>query len=277
MVSHRLWHAGLALIREKAPAHTHGDYVNFDQLVYGSRGSHDSARPQLADMHARLLAIAYDPQWAERLRRRLTAELTSVVVHCPWLIDLGSTQSLGAASLLVLESLLPEAKKAAQRQAEAGERQRITDTDESSSLKGELRTTLGAIRDAGNASLLTAAACARLRAALDRYFALLARIRSSGRIDLPWQEIRKSAARAERAAGQMVLLVDTLAEQRAEIAGWMSREVLVFFALAMVLLPIFFGRQAAYLVSAIAGVLLVWRVTPCYSIMRRIRELACKL
>lgn len=177
----------------------------------------------------------------------------------------------------MLESLLPEAKKAAQRQAEAGERQRITDTDESSSRKGELRTTLGAIRDAGNASLLTAAACARLRVALDRYFALLARIRSSGRIDLPWQEIRKSAARAERAAGQMVLLVDTLAEQRAEIAGWMSKEVLVFFALATVLLPIFFGRQAAYLVSAIAGALLVWRVASCYSIMRRIRELARKL
>jgi hypothetical protein len=65
MVSHRLWHAGLALIREKVPAHAHGEYVNFDQLVYGSR---ESVRPQVPDMHARLLAIAYDPQWAERLR-----------------------------------------------------------------------------------------------------------------------------------------------------------------------------------------------------------------
>ncbi len=268
------WDEGLALIKAKAPARGPGEYVNFDQLVYGK---HDWDRPKMADMHARLLAIAYDPQWAERLRQRLSAEMAGLVAHCPWLVDLGDTQSLDAAALLVLESLMPEAKKAAERQSKAEDGQRENENRESAAVKGELQAALAAIRGAAESSMPIPLDCAELRASLDLYFILLARIKASGRSDLEWQEIRRAAIRPERVATQMLALNDELAEHRAENAGWLSPPALGFAALLMILLPAFLGRQIVYLLGAIAAGLLTWRLQPSFSMMRRIKELADRL
>ncbi len=268
------WDAGLALIKEKAPARGPDDYVNYDLLVYGAS---EPDRPAMAAMHARLLAIAYDPQWAERLRKRLTAELASLMVYCPWLGELGDPRSMGAAALLVLESLLPEARKVAERQVQSNARQREAKADECAALRAEFQIVIAALRAAARDSLFMPGACSALGASLDRYFDLIARIKASGRADLAWQEIRKTAVRVETAAGQLRLLADTLAEQHAANAGWLSLPVLGFSVLAMLLLPALLGPRIFYLLTALVVGIAVWRLAPAFSMMRRIRELADRL
>lgn len=264
------WDAALALIKAKMPARGPGDYVNVDQLLYGNSGQQP---PPIAAMHPRLLAIAYDARWSERLRQRLAAELTGLIVDCPWLTELGDPGTMGAASLLVVEALLPEAKKIVERQLEANQRKRESEADECSALKAELARTIAAIRTAAD-SLLMPNACSELSAGLDRYFDLSARIRASGRVDLRWQELRRAVSRTEARANQLRRLVDALAAHRSENTGWLSPQVLGFFLLAMLLLPMFLGPRIDYVVLLIGLAIVLWRVVPGFSMMRRIRALA---
>lgn len=264
------WDAGLALIKAKAPARGPGEYANYDLLVYGNSDPHP---PSIAAMHPRLLAISYDARWSERLRQRLSAELAGLIVYCPWLADLGTPDTMDAASLLVLESLLPESKKVVERQIKANQRLRESEADECVELKAQLSAAAASIRGAGD-SMLMPNACIELKTSIDRYLDLIARIRASGRADLPWQELRKAATRTEARANQLRLLADTLAAHRAENAGWLSPQVLGFFAMAMILLPMFFGLKIDILLMTLVAALAVWRLVPDFSMMRRIRELA---
>lgn len=268
------WNDGHKKIKAKAPARGPEEFVNYDQLVYGNS---EPACPSMSGMHARLLAMAYDAQWSERLRKRLTAELAGLMVYCPWFAELGDTHTMNAASLLVLESLLPEARKVAERQVKANQRKRETDISDCQEIKLEVSTAVAAIRDAAKTSMMLPGAASDLRTAIDRYFELLARIRASGRADQEWLDMKKSAGRAERVASQLLLLVDGLAERRAVNAGWFSTQVFVFFALAMFLLPIIFGNGIDYWLMAIASGLAAWRLLPSYSMMRQIKELAKRI
>src|SRR5262249_51951512 len=115
------WKARLAFLQQKRAAGDPNEVVLIDDLLYGKR---DPDPPPLLALQPRLLALAYDPAWSERLRKRIVAELASLVVHCPWLAELGDPQTLDPASLLVLESLLPEARTAVERQIKADARKR---------------------------------------------------------------------------------------------------------------------------------------------------------
>jgi tRNA A-37 threonylcarbamoyl transferase component Bud32 len=268
------WDDGMALLRQQAARPEPGTYADVHQLLYGKS---DPDRPALAGMHARLLAIAYDPQWAERLRRRLLAELAGLLVYCPWLGQLGDPLTLAPAPLLVLEALLPQARKLAEQQQLAEARLREADAAECAALNTELQAVLAALRHAARASLLLPAACATLAAELERYFDLVAKIRASGRSDLPWQELRAAAARRKTVAAQMREAVHSLAEQRAENAGWLSQQVLIFVVLAMLLLPMIFGRSTLGWLSALLAGVAAWRLLPVYSQTRKIRGLASRL
>lgn len=266
------WHAGHALIKGKAPKRGPDEFVDFDQAVYG----HDEPDcPSISSMHARLLAIAFDAQWSERLRKRLNAELAGLMVYCPWFAELGDTNGMSAAGLLVLESLLPEARKVADRQIKANARQQEAQASDFQTTKQELSTTIHAIRAAAKRNLLLqSSASDELRAELDHYFEVLARIKASGRSDLGWQDLKKSASRVERVALQLTSLLDALAERRAVNAGWFRAEVVVFAILAMLFLPILFGRVFNYWPMAVTVAVVAWRVLPLLTMARRIRALA---
>jgi serine/threonine protein kinase len=268
------WNAGLALIKAKAPARSADEYVNYDQLLYGNGGP---ASPAMSTMHARLLAMAYDAQWSERLRKRLTADLTGLMVYCPWFAELGDTQTMSPSSLLVLESLLPEARNVADRQIKANDRQRESESNDCKATKQDVSAVISAIRTAARSNMMIATGPDNLRTELDRYFDLLAGIKASGRSDLEWQAVKKSVVRSEKVAAQLQLLIDTLTEWRAINAGWMSAPVLGFAALAMIFLPIFFSRAAIYFLWGAIGAVIAWRIVSTYSITRRIKEVAARL
>ena len=69
----------------------------------------------------------------------------------------------------------------------------------------------------------------------------------------------------------------SLAEQRAENAGWMNQQVLGFVVLTLLLLPMIFGRSTLGWLSALLACVAAWRLLPFHSLTRRIRELASRL
>ena len=270
------WQQGLARIREQggtAAAQQNG-YVDVHQLLYGKS---EPDRPALSGMHARLLAVAYDAVWGQRLRSRLTAELAHLTLDSPWLADLGNPQTMETSDLLVLESLLPEARKAAQLQIEANARKEEEQASECAAMAVEFQLLIAQVHSAGRASLMMPAACSHLAACLDSYFDLVARISASGRADLQWQSMRKAAVRAKPVANQLRQKVDELLERRAADAGWFSREVAIFAGLVLLLAPIFLAPNIRYLLLAGALAVACWRLGPTYFLMRDIRELAGRL
>ena len=240
-------------------------------------GKSEPDRPSLATMHARLLALAYDDSWSERLRQRLTAELGGLMVYCPWLAELGEPATLDPAALLVLESLLPQARELADRQIKADARQRQQQADECAALGAELQIAVAGVRGAARASMMLPTACSDLRACLDHYDEFIARIRATGRTDAPWLELCKAAGRPKTATSQLSRLVDALAERRAVNTGWLSLPMLGFAALALVLIPAILGPRAFYWLLAAALALLAWRLLPDYFMMREIRRWGDKL
>ncbi len=270
------WEQGMARIKAKAPAATpsQNDYPDVHQLLYGKS---DPDRPALSNMHARLLAVAYDAVWAQRLRSRLSADLTTLTLHCPWLGELGDPQSMASADLLVLESLLPEARKLAQRQLQAKARALETLSDECKAMGLEFQNVLAQIQAAGRASLIAPSGGADLAACIERYFDLVARIVASGRSDLPWQQMSKSVARAKALLTQLRGKVEQLIEHRARNVGWLSRDVAIFVVLAVLFVPLFLPPSLRYLPIALALAVAAWRLLPMMFLMREIRELAGKL
>ncbi len=268
------WDAGLALIKAKRPPPAPHEYVNFDDVMYGKIGP---GRPAPATMHARLLAIAYDAQWAERLRKRLLAELTSVAVHCPWISGLGDPRTMDAASLLVLESLLPEARKEVERHHRAQERQREEDARECEEVSAEAREIRRQLRKNSRISIFAPETCDLLRADLRRYADLIERVRGSGRLDAAWQETRRNVLLAEKPTSKMMMLVDVFTERQEVNAGWMSLQVLFFSILLMSFLSRFFGTGATMLMVAVIVGVAAWRLVPNFLMMRKIRELAEEL
>jgi tRNA A-37 threonylcarbamoyl transferase component Bud32 len=259
--------AGLALINAKAPERDRDEIVNFDQLVFGEQ-SH--ALPAFDKMHARLLAIAYDAQWAERLRKRLVAELAELTVYCPWFADLDDTQRAGPAALLVLEALLPEARKIRDRQIKFTERQRESAVNELQSLKHALSLAGHALRATAKGGLIMGESRDALRLQLQEYFSLLAQVKESERSDIDWQTLKKSAARNEAIARQMSLSLDRLAERLAVDAGWFSPPMIGLTLLVSLALPFAFKSRLAYFPLVASLVIAAWRISSTLTLARKI-------
>ncbi len=268
------WAEGVAVINAKAPARGPDEIVNFDQLVYGNGGSTITAP---SNMHARLLACAYDGQWTERLRARLVAELTGLAVYCPWFTELGDPQTVAPSELLMLEALLPEARKVRDRQIKSQERRHESAQSEVQALKRELAAMTLALRRAAGGSLMLTDSIAALRQQVDHYFDIIARIKSAQSADAGWQALNKSAQRNENIARQLSSLVDRLVQKRAVNAGWSSSPFLGFALLALMALPAFLIGPEVYFAWAACAGLVVWRLAPVYMITRKINHLAARL
>jgi tRNA A-37 threonylcarbamoyl transferase component Bud32 len=252
-----VWAAGQETINSRAPARGPDEVVNFDQLVYGNNRL---SIPAPADMHARLLA-----------------ELAQLTAYCPWFEELGDPRTMDAPDLLVLEALLPEARKVRDRMQKSKERAQEASHSELQSLRQDLTASAQALRTAARGNLMLADAVDAVRTQIDTYIGLVVQIKSSQRADPDWQAAKKLAARNEPAIKQLSELTDHLAERQAANAGWFGIETLGFVAAASIVLPVLLKSQPVYLLAAACAGLLAWRIVPVYWMMRKINRLAEKL
>jgi len=263
------WRDKLEVIAAKSAARDPDAVVDFDEVMYGRSGMR---RPGLIDMHARFLAMSYDSSWAERLRKRVLAELLGLAAKCDWINDLGDPLQMDASSLLVVEALLPEARKSVEHQLKKAERRQQEVEKEHADLRNEVRTVITSIRDIAANRLATPAVCNELRERLDEYFALAGKIRASPRIDASWQEIKKQMQRTQVVANILLERVARLRERRAVTSGWLSPQSAAFAALSLLFLPIFIPGIRIWLFAGIIGIV-VWRLLPDFLAMKSIREL----
>jgi len=266
----RAWTERLAFLKTRTESNS-DEVAKWDDLVYGKSGPQ---RPAMRSLHPRLLAIAYDAAWSERLRKRILAELSGLIVHCSWLAEIGNPQEMDAASLLVLEALLPEARKAAENQTKAKERKRQVAIEEIQSIKSEAEILMAQIGEMARNRKATPTVCDELHHSLENCFALLERIRRSGRSDDDWIALKKRLLRFEPVANRLFNLISQLEEQRAANSGWLSARVMAFFTIAFVTLPLLTEIALAYgVLAVITGMLIVWRLWPIYPLMKQVREL----
>ncbi len=264
------WTERLAFLKKRTVANP-DEVANFDDIVYGKAGPQ---QPSLRSLHPRLLAIAYDAAWSERLRKRLLAELSGLTAQCPWLAEVGNPQEMDAASLLVLESLLPEARKAAENQIKAADRKRQEAINEHQSLKAEVERAIASIAETSRNRKATPAVCDELRQDLENFFSLLEQARRSGRSDDEWASLKRRLLHFEPVAHRLSDLISKLEEQRAANAGWLSARVIGFFALAFLVLPLLTEIALAYgVLAAITGIMIVWRLWPTHHLMKQVKEL----
>lgn len=268
------WKAQVAFLKEKESAARRDEVALFDDLLYGRSGPE---RPSLRSLHPRILALAYDAAWADRLRRRIAADLASLVVQCPWLAELGDPLAMDAASLVALEALLPEARKAADRQVKANVRRRREEAEELRAMAAESATLIERLRSNALENMLTAGVCRQMRGDLDRWFSLLARVQGAGRTDEAFLELQRALKRIEPCANHMRTLLDILAERRAANSGWLSGSTLAFAGLALAFVPSFFGARVFYAIVVVIATILAWRMVPNYFTMRNIQKLAARL
>jgi serine/threonine protein kinase len=265
------WNEAIDLIKAGARP---GSASSFDEAMYGTS---TPLRPSPRQLHARLLAVAYDEGWAARLRRHLAQEVARLSVHSPWLQRLGHLDSLGPAQLLAVESLLPEARKHADR-AEAQARQADADAlAQTRQLQADTTMAIGEMRQSASITFFTNDSCAELRHAIERFSGLAAQVRALGRTDPAHQNLRLQIARLEPIASRMSRLIDTLVERRAENRGWFSRQTLGFFWLALILVPLIINEGLFYPLLVSGAVFAAWRLLPNFFTLREIKALAAKI
>lgn len=265
----RAWKNMLDIIAEKSAARDRDEIPDFDQLMYGRN---DLQRPAPVNMHARLLAMSHDNAWAERLRKRMLAELAGLSAQCAWVSDLGDPHEMDAASLLVLEALLPEAKKSAAHQLKKVERDRQEMDREYHDLHAELRSVIANIRATASSRFITPYVCGELREQAEQYLNLTNMIRASGRTDQAWLDLKKQALRLQISANRMLDAVDKLSRHRAITAGWLNMRTIGFVALAVFMLPVLFPGIRPWIVIFFIA-LVAWRLLPDYWMMKSIQQL----
>lgn len=258
------WKSKLKIITDKSAARDPNTVADFDQLMYGRDDLH---RPDLLNMHARLLAMSYDNSWAERLRKRLLAELLNLSAQNTWVNDLGDPQQMDAASLLVLEALLPEAKKSVAHQVSKIERKRKEAEQEFAELREEIRRLLSHIRATASSRLALSDVADELRDDLNQYLQHVVAIRAQARSDREWAEFKKQALRPQAAASAMLEELEQLQQRRAISAGWFNWNSAGIALLVIIFLP---GIRPWLIAAIIAFV--AWRLLPDYATMQSIQS-----
>ena len=266
----REWQDVQALIQEHAGQRLPGEHGNIDKLMYGLDINNSAP---LYKLHARVLALAYDERWPDRLRKRLAIAYAGLQVYCPWLSTLGEIEGMQAASLLVLEAMLPEVQQIAERQQKAAAWQKNVEQEEGQAIKLAVQQSIKVLKTAATDSLLPDSAAEDLRSALDGYYALLTQLRASAQVESSWQEAKKMALRVEHIAAKISDLLDTIQVRRVQNEGWSGRETHIMMAIAIVGIPLFFRLSAMYWVMAAFVAVQVWRYLPNYLNMRKIRAL----
>lgn len=272
------WSEQMAKLKAQASRRDPNEVVLFDDVVFGHQGDQGQGQaPSLLSLHPRLLAIAFDRQWREKLRQYLLAETLKLARHCPWLAGIGQLQTLEAPALLAYEALLPEARKAAARQEKAESRRQQEEKDALAALQVELPSLVAQIKRRATTLPLLSDASEPLRQDLEAFFSLLARLRGQGLIDGDGGKLRQTAMRAEPGALRMQTVLDRLDERRTENRGWYTQENWIIQGLALLLIPRFFGSHGFLLVCLGLVGLHGWRLLPTTSLVQQIRRLGKSL
>lgn len=265
------WNNCLALLQKREdntpdPARV----ARFDDLVYGPlAGGDQPVRPPPALLLPRLLAIAYDPAWVERLRGKLARELTALAAQVPWAADLGEPAAMTPAQLLACEALLPEARKTAARQARQDEQRQQLQASEGAELHAALRASLAQIGLLAREMPFVLPDANALRQALDQHAGLMARIRAHGASDEAWLATRRQALRTEPVTLRLREQCDALSERAAASSGWLGGQMGLFGLVALFVLARLVGLIAVPLALAAAAALIAWRGLP---VLRRVRD-----
>lgn len=258
-----------------------GAVANFDELVYGHLSGPSRPAPRL--LHARLLALAYDETWGKRLRQRIAGELAALAAQCDWLADLGDPQSIPAHRVLVVEALLPEARKTAKRAEERQAEARDRETTLLATLAGQTAAAIENLRSGCTGARLDDASLRALRSKIDELFDLGIRLRALGEGDASDAardrkiKLRQVLARSEPVARRLLELIDQLEERRTINAGWINQYTLVSLVLSLMLAPTLLSNRLSTPLIAAAIALLAWRLLPNLSLARRIRRLGQSL
>lgn len=272
----RAWDEKHALVTGGAPAPVTDECVNIDALMFGNSRME---QPRLSGMHAQLLALAFDVKWAERMRQRLMVELANLSIQCPALTEMGDPRTMDAASLLVVDTLLPEARKIAEQQIKAKEQERDKQIGERNRIQAGVNAVIVSLRGLTKNRMATLPVCTEIKQLIGEYHDLVAVARSENQADPAWREISRSTLRHLRNIDRLMLLVDELIERRPVDAGFFNQRVAVFAAVALLMRFIFFRDSNLLtfgMLAAIGGVA-AWRLLPTWSLMRQIRELGGKL
>lgn len=265
------WNEAEAYLRQRP---RQGEIVYFDDLVFGQNAGINP--PPAALVHARLLALCYDPSWVERLRKLLVAEVSRLGVDCPWLLELGAAETCPPPKLLVLHGFLPEAKRQAGLAAEKRVELAAQRDQAQAQFCQEAGATLGQLARCAQARVMDRNARMHATEALDSYHLALAQGRGLGALPEAAQALRNRLTRAEPYANRIGRELEALEVRQAMTGGWLNIGNLITVAVCWFGLLLFNPRWATALIYASVGVIL-WRLVPSWLIARRIREFGRRL
>lgn len=249
------------------------DFANFDDMLYGGN---DPERPAVAGMHARLLAMAHDENWLARQRERLLAQYAEIAVDCPWYLALGQLTGMNGAGVLVLDCLLPQARRAQQRARASQERKRATQQNELQALQRDIRNRIHDLQELARENWLNPAICQQMRKEIDDLFDHYATLHGAGRADAQWQQFDQACQSGKQTAYALRQAIDALEAHHVLNGGWLNRYTLIFSAIVLLLALSRGPRLFLPAVLLVAGVVF-WRWQAMPGMMRKIRALASKL
>lgn len=252
----------------------HGAVAIYDNVVYGQD---PLAMPRPKLVHLRLLALAYAPAWAAKLRQQVAAELAGLAVHFPPLAAWGAPKDMDAANLVVLERLLPELRELASRGQRAADRAREGLAQQANATRAALESSLAAVRSSLGLLAWSGSNVEEVGAALHGYFEAVQEIRSSGRTDEAWEALRRDASRFEAVNTRLRVLADSVAVIRARNAGWFSLRMMVFLVITVSVIHQVANPGANAILIMFIAAFAAWRVLPLLALVRQMRELGQRL
>jgi len=230
-------------------------------------------QPALGSLLPRMLALIYDRRWANHLRAQIAREIVQLTLQSPWLEQLGDPMQMDDADLLVLEGMLPDARKARERFLQHERLQREAQAEQRDTVIRACSETLGRLRHHADHALFTRSVREALAADLDTMDELIAQVRSQGDADADWQAFRNRLGRILPFLRRLQELVMHRSEQQPLTDALINTQNLPVLAIALVLGPILLGPGSLYIIMGIVLLLALWQLLPLWLDMRRVRKL----
>jgi hypothetical protein len=248
--------------------------VNFDDLVFGNAQSAPSAR----GAHARLLAMAHDAAWGQRLRERVAADVAQLLVACPWLApEFGDVLKMAPADLLAAEALLPEAKKAAEQEQQIMETKRAADDDESVLLREEYAAILNSLRRHLRRRWYPEDAREEIKGTINQFGLLLANLRARGEPTPAWGALAKQVARAEPLMERVGEEIARYGRRSAANVWFLNWGTGLGWLFMLTFIPNSFSPWGRIILIGAALAVLAWRLLPLWQTGGELQELGTGL
>lgn len=230
-------------------------------------------QPALGTLLPRMLALIYDRGWGARLRQYIATETLSLAAQSPWLTRLGDPLQMDDTDLLVLEGMLPDARKANERFLQRERQNREQTAIELAQLERECGEILARLHSHENHTLFTAGVGEALNADIEALLDIIERLRAKGEADATWQNLRRRMGRIVPFIKRLQDLVYRHAERRAINDAITSPQNFGILGILLIVATPVFGLRAWLAGSFLALLLVLWRLVPQWRDMQRAREL----